>query len=50
MYSDTTQFMRRLGSAKSAAICGSAVSTAVPSRSSMNSAAPMISGTVRGWR
>lgn len=29
---------------------GSAVITAVPSSSSMNSAVPMIAGTVRVWR
>jgi hypothetical protein len=46
-YSDTTRFMRTAASPKSAAICGSAVSTAVLSSSSMNSAAPVIIGTRR---
>ncbi len=46
MYSDTTRFMRSPGSPKSAAICGKAVITAVLSSSSMNKAAPMITGTL----
>src|SRR5471032_795270 len=45
-YSDTTRFIRTLGSLKSLAICGNAVSTAVASINSMNSAQPMIIGTL----
>ncbi len=41
--------MRTLGSAKSRAICGNAVSTAVASISSMNKAQPMIIGIRRRW-